>query len=64
MDNRLQGREYLVGNHLTIADIAHFPWIKGHGYAELTIDEFPNLKAWLQRIESRPAVQKCYSESK
>jgi glutathione S-transferase len=53
----------LVAEHLTIADIAWFPWVyslgdpKSYNAAEiLHLNEFGNVNRWLQRIHSRPAV--------
>ncbi|KAL1916632.1 uncharacterized protein VTP21DRAFT_5336 [Calcarisporiella thermophila] len=53
-----QGREWLAGEQYSLADIANFSWIRGHTWAGVSIDGLPNLKAWLDRIESRPAVQR------
>ena len=50
--------EYLVGNKCTIADIAHWGWITAAGLAGEDIDEFPALKAWEDRMLSRPGVEK------
>ncbi|KAK3614537.1 Glutathione S-transferase 2 [Elasticomyces elasticus] len=50
--------EYLVGGKCTIADIAHWGWISAAGWAGINIDDFPNLKAWENRMWDRPAVQK------
>ncbi|KAK4634322.1 Disulfide-bond oxidoreductase [Fulvia fulva] len=50
--------EYLVDNKLTIADIAHWGWVSAAGWAGINIEEFPNLKAWEERLWSRPALQK------
>jgi len=33
-----------------------FPWIRSHDWAHVSIDPFPNVKAWLDRIEARPGV--------
>jgi glutathione S-transferase len=54
----LEGRDYLVGDSLTGADInASF-------VAEVTkafgrLDEFPNLKAWIGHLHARPAWKKA-----
>lgn len=53
-----EGREWLAAGQYTIADIANFAWIYEHAWAGIDLDEMPHLKAWMQRIESRPAVQK------
>lgn len=55
LDRRLQGREYLVDEY-SIADIANFTWVRRYEAAEISIEGLDNLKAWLKRIESRPAV--------
>ncbi|KAG6337364.1 hypothetical protein ID866_1737 [Astraeus odoratus] len=58
---RLEGRDYLVGpgrGKLSIADLNVFPWVILHARAGIdTMDEFPNVKAWLDRIAERPAVK-------
>lgn len=51
-------RTYLVGNKCTIADIAHYGWVAAAGWAGVSIDEFPALKAWEERMEKRPGVAK------
>lgn len=52
------GNEYIVGNKCTIADIAHWGWVAAAGWAGVDISDFPNLKAWEERMWARPAVQK------
>ena len=60
MDKHLKdsGYQYLVGNKCTIADIAHWGWVSAAGWAGIEINEFPNLKAWEERMWARPALQK------
>jgi len=58
-ETRLADREYLVGpgkGKYTIADICTYGWISSYAWAGLSLDSFPNLKAWLERISVRPAV--------
>ncbi|WAC61210.1 glutathione S-transferase N-terminal domain-containing protein [Brevundimonas sp. SL130] len=55
MDRRLQDREYLAGDY-SIADMAAWPWILPKLQGQ-TLDEFPNLAAWLERVGARPAVK-------
>jgi len=61
LDIRLNGRDWLAGpgrGTYSIADINVFPWIRGHQFAEVpSLDEWPNLKAWFDRVLERPAVQ-------
>ncbi|KAF1957885.1 glutathione S-transferase II [Byssothecium circinans] len=56
LDNHLKDKEYLVGNKYSIADISSFGWVNALRFAGVEIDDFPNLKAWWERILARPAV--------
>ncbi|KZV84921.1 glutathione S-transferase [Exidia glandulosa HHB12029] len=61
LESRLEGREYLAGpgkGKYTIADINVWPWVHVASYAGIdSYDEWPNLKAWVERVKARPAVQ-------
>ncbi|MGB5723055.1 MAG: glutathione S-transferase family protein, partial [Parasphingorhabdus sp.] len=53
LETELESRDYFAGDILTAADIMmSFP-IEAAG-TRLGLDEFPNLKAYLDRIHSRP----------
>ena len=54
LEERLKGREYILGSY-GIADIKIFGWARIATRTGLNIDEFPNVKAWVERIEARPA---------
>ncbi|KAF2867431.1 glutathione S-transferase II [Massariosphaeria phaeospora] len=58
LDSHLKTTDYLVGNKYSIADIASFGWVNTLRFAGVELDDFPNLKAWSERINARPAVQK------
>lgn len=55
MDRRLADRDYLAGDY-SIADMAAWPWILPEGQGQ-NLDDFPNLKAWVERVGERPAVK-------
>lgn len=57
MDRQLAERDYLVGDY-SIADIACFPWVRGHDWAGVDMSGFPNLQRWFDDISQRPAVQR------
>lgn len=61
LDSHLKDKEYLVGNKYSIADIASYGWVNVLRFSGVEIDDFPNLKAWWERISARPAVQKGMS---
>jgi GST-like protein len=62
LNKRLEGNEHLAGSEYTIADIALLPWIRSAQLfpflQDLPLDANANLKAWLDRVVTRPAVQK------
>jgi len=63
LDKHLAGREWIVGDEYTIADIASFPWINNlvgfYGAGELVgFDDFANVKRVLAKFLERPAVQR------
>lgn len=59
LDKRLDGRDFLVGDTYSIADIATYPWARAWPWAKLDITGLDHLKAWFKRIDDRPAVQKA-----
>jgi len=61
LDQRLQGRQWIMGDHYTIADIATFPWVRNLiGFYEagelVGFDSFSNVKRVLEAFVARPAV--------
>lgn len=57
LDARLRDHEYLAGDY-SIADIATYPWVRIHNWAGVDLHEFPHLRAWMERVRHRPAVQR------
>ena len=64
LNKRLEGREFIVGDEYTIADMACFPWIRIYAHQGQVINDFPALKSWLDRIADRPAVQRALDIAK
>ena len=58
LDRHLADREWIAGGAYSIADIATFPWVCRHRRQGQAIDDFPNVKSWLERISARPAVKR------
>jgi GST-like protein len=61
LEARLAGREWILGETYTIADIAVFPWVRNligyYGAGELVgIADFPRITRTLERFLARPAV--------
>ena len=57
LDGHLQQHEYLAGDY-SIADIAHWAWVRTHRWSGVEIDDLPHLQRWLEAIRARPAVQR------
>jgi glutathione S-transferase len=49
---------WIVGDKCTIADLACFSWINWAEWAGVDVGEFEEVKAWLDRINERPAVKR------
>jgi GST-like protein len=65
LDRHLEGRDWMVGDDITIADIAICPWygrlVKGEAYDAgefLSVHDYKNVVAWADRFYARPAVQR------
>lgn len=54
VDAELHGREWLVGTHPTIADIAAYTYIAHAPEGNVSLDPYPSIRAWLARIEALP----------
>jgi len=61
LDKHLQGRKFLVGDKLTVADIVYMPYIE---YLLMTdkfknvLEKYPNIDAWWKSLSGRPTWQK------
>ena len=61
LDQQLEGRDWILGDAYSIADIATFPWVRNLiGFYEagdlVGIEEFSNVKRVLAAFVARPAV--------
>jgi len=63
LNERLEGRDWILGDAYSIADIATFPWVRNLiGFYEagdlVGIQDFPNVTRALAAFVARPAVAK------
>lgn len=63
LEQRLTGRDWVMGSHYTIADMAIFPWVRNlvefYGAGELVgWGDFPQVQRVLAAFVARPAVQR------
>jgi GSH-dependent disulfide-bond oxidoreductase len=63
LDTRLEGRQWIMGDEYTIADISLFGWVRNligfYGARDLVdYDALSHVPAWLERGLARPAVKR------
>jgi GSH-dependent disulfide-bond oxidoreductase len=58
LERGLEGKEWLVGDTFTIADIANWCWVRTYKWSGVSADGLPNLKRWRDAIRIRPACQR------
>ena len=68
LDDHLAGRDFIVGDSYTIADMSAWGWIDRasrvlKGEADL-LAGFPNIRRWFKAIEARPAVARARAVGK
>jgi glutathione S-transferase len=54
MDKHLGGRDWLAGEHATIADIALYSYTAHAPEGGVALDDWPQVAAWLRRVEALP----------
>ena len=59
MERRLEESANLGGDEYSIADMASWPWARVVHKLGQNFDDFPKLKAWVDGIFARPAVQRA-----
>lgn len=62
LEARLSEVEWLNGESYSIADIAHFSWVRRASYAGFDLKDFPTLNAWVETIEQRPATARALAK--
>ena len=50
LDTNLKGKKYLTGDSLTLADLSVAPTFTYADRVPVSLDDYPNIKAWLARI--------------
>jgi len=64
VDKQLEGREYVMGDHFTVADAYLYVVTRWTKPMNIDISRFKNLSAHNARIDARPAVQEALKVEK
>ncbi|MFD2206705.1 glutathione S-transferase N-terminal domain-containing protein [Kiloniella antarctica] len=62
LDKQLEDRDYITGAY-SIADMAAYPWVAYYEWQQQDLDDFPNLKKWVERITTREATARAYARA-
>jgi len=62
LDKQLAGKEFLAGKTFTVADAYLFTIINWRNAHKISIDEYKNLSAYLDRVGARPKVKEAMQE--
>ena len=57
LDRRLCNNEWLAGDY-SIADIAHWCWVRTHRWSGVSVEGLPHLQRWLDAMKARPACRR------
>ena len=60
LDEELRNKEFICKEY-SMVDIATFPWVRAHQWANVQISDLPNLSRWLEQIQNRDAVKRGLS---
>jgi len=54
MNKHLEGRDWFIGDSISLADICLYPYTHVAGDADFDLEAWPNVTAWLKRVASHP----------
>ena len=59
IDKMLEGKQYLMGDKFTVADAYLYTVTRWAPRVEFDLSPFPNVKAFMERMNARPKVQEA-----
>jgi len=62
VEQALQGKDYLTGSHFSVADAYLFTVVGWTDHLPVSLEAFPTLQAYQQRVSARPAVQQALKD--
>jgi len=54
LEQHLSDREWLATSHATIADVANYAYIAHAPEGDVSLENYPNVRQWLNRVEGLP----------
>jgi glutathione S-transferase len=65
LDTALEGRQYLVGDKCTYADLSFVTWAENGAFFagdKIDLTKYKNFSAWLQRLKERESVKSAFAD--
>jgi GST-like protein len=59
VDRRLGESKFLAGSEYSVADIMSFTWTRAVSHFGVDMQQYANVRRWLDTVEARPAVQRA-----
>ena len=59
LETQLAGKQYVTGDKFTVADAYLFTVLRWSPFANISLDKWPNIKAYVDRVAARPKVQEA-----
>jgi GST-like protein len=56
LERQLTRQPFVAGSEYSIADVACWPWVLSHGWAKLSLERYPAVQSWYEKVGARPAV--------
>ena len=56
LDVQLDNSDWLANDALSIADLFAFAYVEQHRAIDFSLDDYPNVQTWFERIESRESI--------
>lgn len=63
LEGQLAGRQWIVGDRFTVADLNIAEVLRYAQSEEALFDAHPNIKAWIERCQSRPAYKRMQGDA-
>nr|AIL25474.1 Ure2p2 [Exophiala pisciphila] len=51
---------FLVGDHISIADVAALSWVIYAAFVDVDMNEFPSLQKWEEKMSARPGISRGF----
>ncbi len=58
LERRLEGRDWIVGEDYSVADMMCWPWVLIAKPLTASLTDFPNVTRWRKAVKERPAVRR------